>query len=110
MVTQRYADLPASERVAVMTHTVKKGETVTTLAKRYGVTASSIRAANSSARGKRLKVGSTLKLKLFRQGQYVQVEYELPERPLLPGDLPESGTFAPMPLPGRPEAFRRMRG
>jgi serine protease Do len=56
-----------------------------------------------------LKVGSTLKLKLFRRGHYLEVEYRLPERPLLPGDIPESGTFAPMPLPGRPEALRRMR-
>lgn len=60
MVAQRYADLPASERIAVLTHTVKKGETVASLAKRYGVTTTSIRAANSNARGRRLAAGSTL--------------------------------------------------
>jgi serine protease Do len=35
-----------------------------------------------------LKVGSTLKLKLYREGKYFDVEYVLPERPLLPGDIP----------------------
>jgi S1-C subfamily serine protease len=35
-----------------------------------------------------LKVGGTIKLKLFRQGKYRDVQYALPERPLLPSDLP----------------------
>ena len=35
-----------------------------------------------------LKVGGTIKLKLFRQGKYRDVQYSLPERPLLPSDLP----------------------
>ena len=38
-----------------------------------------------------LKVGSTVKLRLFRQKQYVDVQYMLPERPLLPGDLTDTG-------------------
>jgi S1-C subfamily serine protease len=36
-----------------------------------------------------LKVGSTLKLSIFREGETREVTYSLPERPLLPGDLPE---------------------
>ena len=36
-----------------------------------------------------LKVGSSVKLTLFREGESREVEYVLPERPLLPGDLPE---------------------
>jgi serine protease Do len=36
-----------------------------------------------------LKVGSTLKLRLFRDGKYKDVQYVLPERPLLPADLPD---------------------
>ena len=35
-----------------------------------------------------LKVGGTIKLRLFRQGKYREVQYLLPERPLLPSDLP----------------------
>src|SRR5215470_7948318 len=57
-----------------------------------------------------LKVGSQLKVKLFRDGKYLEVEYTLPERPLLPGDLPETGTFAPpTPPEGRSDISRRMR-
>jgi S1-C subfamily serine protease len=37
-----------------------------------------------------LKVGNTLKVKLFREGTYLDIEYTLPERPLQPGDVPES--------------------
>jgi S1-C subfamily serine protease len=37
-----------------------------------------------------LKVGNRLKVKLFREGTYLEVEYTLPERPLQPGDVPES--------------------
>lgn len=60
----RYAALDAAERVAMATHRVKKGETVTSLAKKYGVGAEVIRTANRSARGKRLTVGSTLYIPL----------------------------------------------
>jgi len=49
-----------------------------------------------------LKVGGTLELRLFRLGKYREVEYVLPERPLLPSDLPSecdsssgSDTLAP---------------
>jgi serine protease Do len=56
-----------------------------------------------------LKVGSQLKLRLFRQGKYLDIDYKLPERPLLPGDLPEAGTFAPLPLSGRSDASGRIR-
>ncbi len=37
-----------------------------------------------------LTVGKTLKLKLWRNGETREVEYTLPERPLLPGDVPAS--------------------
>jgi serine protease Do len=36
-----------------------------------------------------LKVGSTLTMSVFREGETREVIYSLPERPLLPGDLPE---------------------
>jgi len=42
-----------------------------------------------------LAVGDTLRLTVFRQGEYIQVEYVLPERPLLPGDLPGQSTLSP---------------
>jgi hypothetical protein len=36
-----------------------------------------------------LKVGDTLSMAVFREGETREVSYTLPERPLLPGDLPE---------------------
>lgn len=44
-----------------------------------------------------LKIGSTLKLKLFRDGKSIDVEYVLPERPIMPSDLPEDQSFAVSP-------------
>jgi serine protease Do len=35
-----------------------------------------------------LRVGADLKLRVFREGRYRDVRYSLPERPLLPGDVP----------------------
>jgi S1-C subfamily serine protease len=57
-----------------------------------------------------VKVGSRLKLKLFREGKYLELEYTLPERPLLPGDLPDVGMFAPgLPSEGKSDISRRLR-
>jgi serine protease Do len=57
-----------------------------------------------------IKVGSTLKMRLFHEGTYREVEYKLPERPLLPGDLPDNGTFMPTPVPDTKAHIRgRMR-
>ena len=38
-----------------------------------------------------LKVGDTVRLTLYRDGETRQVELRLPERPILPGDLPSDG-------------------
>ncbi|PYT04710.1 MAG: hypothetical protein DMF60_14415 [Acidobacteria bacterium] len=47
-----------------------------------------------------VEVGSSLCMTVFREGKYVSVNYTLPERPLLPGDLPGQGA-AVAPLAGR---------
>jgi len=41
-----------------------------------------------------VRVGSNINMTVFRQGKYVNVAYTLPERPLLPGDLPTEGAAA----------------
>ena len=56
-----------------------------------------------------LKVGSRLKLKVFRDGKYLELEYSLPERPLLPGDIPDVGSFAPGPPDSKSDIARRRR-
>ena len=40
-------------------------------------------------------VGDTLRLTVYRRGEYLDLEYVLPERPLLPGDLPGQSTLVP---------------
>ncbi|HEV8261242.1 MAG TPA: trypsin-like peptidase domain-containing protein [Burkholderiales bacterium] len=59
-----------------------------------------------------LKVGSRVKLTLFREGETRDLEYVLPERPLLPGDLPaeQAETLSPSNIPGRryPDAPSRI--
>ena len=48
-----------------------------------------------------LKVGDTLTMSVFREGETREIVYRLPERPLLPGDLPEeqAGMQQPAPFP-----------
>ncbi len=50
-----------------------------------------------------LKVGDTLTLSVFRDGETRRIVYVLPERPLLPGDLPEeqAGSQQPLVMPRR---------
>jgi S1-C subfamily serine protease len=43
-----------------------------------------------------LRVGSTVTLTIFRGGEYVDLKYTLPERPLLPGDISEQTVVAPL--------------
>ncbi|MFI5342552.1 MAG: hypothetical protein ACHQ7N_22305, partial [Candidatus Methylomirabilales bacterium] len=43
-----------------------------------------------------LKVGDTVRLTLFREGETQDVEFVLPERPLLPQDLLTQRSVAPL--------------
>jgi serine protease Do len=45
-----------------------------------------------------LKVGDTVHLTLYHEGTTRQVEFSLPERPILPGDVPADGRRALTPL------------
>jgi serine protease Do len=51
-----------------------------------------------------LTVGSKVKLALYREGEVREVEYVLPERPLMPSDLPEEQSFTIGPPPGKGNA------
>jgi S1-C subfamily serine protease len=56
-----------------------------------------------------LQVGSTVTLKVFRDGQTLEMHYVLPERPILPGDISRQRTLTPVgtrPMPrGSPGAW-----
>lgn len=59
-VTAAYAAVPPSERTRVLTHVVRRGETVSGIARRYGVSTDDVMAANRVARARSLQVGTTL--------------------------------------------------
>jgi N-acetylmuramoyl-L-alanine amidase len=61
----RYASLPAHQKFSrqrassVLTHRVKRGQTLATIAKRYGVTAAAIQRRNNLRKGQ-VRVGQSL--------------------------------------------------
>ncbi len=56
-----------------------------------------------------LKVGDTVRLTLYHDGTTRQVEFNLPERPILPGDVPPNGRRALAPLEHRRAPLQRQR-
>jgi len=43
-----------------------------------------------------IEVGASVTMTVFREGKYFDVKYVLPERPLLPGDLPREAAAVPV--------------
>ncbi len=60
LVARRWAELPESERLNFIEHVVRRGETVSLIAKRYRVSTKLVLAANPSVRPRRLRVGHCL--------------------------------------------------
>jgi membrane-bound lytic murein transglycosylase D len=60
---QRTLDaLPAAKRVAAIAHKVRSGETLSRIAKRYGMTVADIKAFNPSVASRVLRAGETLRI------------------------------------------------
>jgi membrane-bound lytic murein transglycosylase D len=59
-VAEAYSDLPASKRVHFLTHVVRRGERLTSIAARYHLPPQEIRSFNPSSRTIRLKAGTRL--------------------------------------------------
>jgi membrane-bound lytic murein transglycosylase D len=62
-----YARIPASERVTWLEHVVTRGQTLSHIAERYGVSVTAIRATNNNVSPRRLQIGQ--KLIIPRSGQ-----------------------------------------
>jgi membrane-bound lytic murein transglycosylase D len=60
LVVQRWAELPAGERVTVIEHVVVRGETISGIARKYRVDQSLVIAANPRARPRALRIGQRL--------------------------------------------------
>lgn len=56
-----------------------------------------------------LKVGDTVRLTLYHDGTTRQVEFNLPERPILPGDVPPDSRRALAPMGQRRAPLQRQR-
>jgi membrane-bound lytic murein transglycosylase D len=59
-VAAAYAELPVRKRVQFLTHVVRRGERLSTIARRYHLPIPEIRSANPRARTARLKAGTRL--------------------------------------------------
>lgn len=57
---QAYATLPPSRRVTFLTHLVRRGETVSGIAARYGVSSASVLEANPRISARRVRAGQNL--------------------------------------------------
>jgi membrane-bound lytic murein transglycosylase D len=55
-----YAAVPAGERMTVVQHAVQSGETLSHVARRYGVSVADLQAANPGVRARYLRIGMTL--------------------------------------------------
>ncbi len=58
--TQNYAKIPPRRRVTFVEHRVRSGETLTHIARRYGIRLSDLEAANPGIRPRRLQIGQRL--------------------------------------------------
>jgi membrane-bound lytic murein transglycosylase D len=69
LVALRWAELPPSERVTFVNHVVARGETLSGIAKRYGVGTDVLRAANPGVQPTRLRIGQRLTVPVSRSAQ-----------------------------------------
>jgi len=69
LVAQRYAELPAEDRVNFLQHKIQRGETLGIIGKRYGVSVSLLMAANPGIQPRRLRVGQRLVVPVSKTGR-----------------------------------------
>lgn len=60
MFLENYARIPADQRMTIVEHAVETGETLSHIARRYGISIADLRAANPSVRPRYLRVGARL--------------------------------------------------
>lgn len=60
IVARKYAELPPSERVSFLEHAIRRGETLSEIGRRYGVTVPQLQAANPGVNPRLLRIGARL--------------------------------------------------
>ncbi len=88
--TVAYAQVPPSERVTWIEHVVTRGQTLSHIASRYGVSVQAIRASNNNVNPKRLQIGQ--KLIIPRSGSPARLASAAPEPVERPTDGPVTVT------------------
>ncbi|GIW52394.1 MAG: hypothetical protein KatS3mg081_1749 [Gemmatimonadales bacterium] len=66
IVAKKYAELPPSERVTFLEHVIRRGETLSEIGRRYGVTVRQLQAANPGVHPLRLRIGARLVIPISR--------------------------------------------
>jgi membrane-bound lytic murein transglycosylase D len=69
LVATRYAELPPSERVTFVSHTIARGETLSEIAARYRVNVQLITSANRGLQARRLRIGQRITIPLSMAGR-----------------------------------------
>ena len=59
-VARRWVDVPPKERITFVTHRVVQGETLSVIARRYGISTGVLQAANPGVQARRLRIGQQL--------------------------------------------------
>lgn len=59
-ISVEYAAIPPSKRITMVTHTVRRGETLSGIASRYGISTDLLQSANGNVRPRSLQVGAVL--------------------------------------------------
>ncbi len=60
LFAERYARIPTNRRMTIVEHEVESGETLSHIARRYGVSVSDLRAANPGVRPRYLQIGDRI--------------------------------------------------
>jgi membrane-bound lytic murein transglycosylase D len=82
---QRYAEIPESQKTDWAIHTVKRGETLSSIARRYGLSTAMVKEFNKIRNERRLSVGTSLTIPLpvsAVPGEKVALEYDREHRPV----------------------------
>lgn len=86
LVLERYAALRPADRVNFLEHRVRKGETLSEIGQRYGVSVRLLRAANNNVDPRRLKIGRRLVIPVSAAARTRAVRGQVPRpAPLVTG-------------------------
>ena len=98
---ERYARMPPAERIVIRTHLVRRGETPSRIASRYGVSTRALMAENGIRNARKLRVGQRLRLPRPAGGWELTAQ---PAQVAAALAAPEASRPAASSPPARPEA------